>query len=336
MCTSLEIKLKAGFFAFLFLLVAVPVAWSVTRNITETQDTATAFIKNSKGNFWEANGSNIQLAIDDLEPEGGTVWLPGGSNFSISSTLVLEKQTALDMGGSVITPSANFDVIEMGEGSQLKNGIINVSSVANFDSAAIKFGGLNETGESSPKVQNMELVSDGLRGKGIYLHTENSSGRIIGTYFDNIKTREFEYAVILNQTAANGSVKGNTFSNIFGHGDKYFITVHEEQGEATGNYFRNAQCNCTDDTEYIIKNNGQGNVFNTVIAYNWDNNGGTRASYNFSEPGVGHGGGDQCFLSLFGGSEDLEFEERDSSTNRYTILDLEKSRLTIGYKTELG
>lgn len=332
-------EIKACLFALLFILIAIPTAWSVTRILSDTQDTAETFIKNTNGNYWEATASNVQVAIDDLNNNSGTVWLPGGVTFTILSTLVIEEDAALDMGGSTIVPSSNFDVIEMTVGSQLRNGIINVSSVVTFDKAVITFRATDGIGFSkkTPRVHNMKLISDGLRGKGVYLHTEGTANQFIeGTEFYNIKTNEFEYGIVINHTGTNGYINGNGFSNIMGYGDKYFITLYEEQAEASGNFFHNVQCNCTNNTEYIVWNNGQGNTFDTVIAYNWDNNGGTRASYNFSEPGIGHDGGDQCFVSFRGGSDDLAFGTWNSTTNRYTVLDFENSSLTIGYTTVLG
>ncbi|MCK4634448.1 MAG: hypothetical protein KAT37_01100 [Candidatus Aenigmarchaeota archaeon] len=346
----LRINIKVGLVTLFFIIIAVPLALSITRTISDTHDDIDTFIVNSNGNIWEDNGSNIQAAINDLNPElpagyagyGGThgyVWLPGNKTFIIDSTLTIERRVTLDMRGSTIVPSGDFDVIEMRKASQLRNGIINVSSVNDFDHATITFRATDGIGikDQLTIVSDIELISDGLRGKGIYLLTEGSDTQYIVALFHDIKTREFEYGIFINHTGTGDAyINGNMFSNVFGYGDKYFITLYEEQQEVSGNYFQNVQCNCTSDTEYIIWNNGQGNVFDNVVAYNWDNNGGTRASYNFSTQGVGNEGGDALFISFRGGSEDLKVGNWVKWGNSYTILDLEKSNLTIWHLYEEG
>ena len=196
-----------------------------------------------------------------------------------------------------------------------------------------------------PKIHDMELVSDGLRGTGIYLHTWGSEywQNIVFGEFHNIKLTKLEYGIYINQTVwSNGAyINGNTFSNIAGFGCKYFITVREDYAEASGNVFYNLQFYCTSDTEYIIWNNGHGNVYNTVLTYDWDNNSGTRTAYNFSMnvPDDSHYAAHQCFLSFIGGGNDIAIGEWDLwgyDANAYTILDLENSELTLGVVNQLG
>lgn len=324
-------------------LLSIPAAMSLTRTISDSHDDMASFIVNSNGNYWEATSSNIQAAIDDLHPQipinggyGGTlgfVWLPSGRNFTTDSTLVIGRSVILDMQGSTIIPSGNFDVIKMRDSSQLRNGVINVSSVGNFDKSAITFNATDgfSIKEHLSMVKNMELVSGGLRGKGIYLNTEGSADQCIIATFRDIKTREFEYGILINHTGTGDAfINGNIFSNIEGYGDKYFITFYEEQQEVTGNYFQNVRCYCTNNTEYVVWNNGQANSFDNIVAYNWDSNGGTRASYNFSTTGIGNSGGNQLFISLRGGGEDLSVGSWAKWSNSYSILDLGNSSLKAG------
>lgn len=355
-------KIKAALIALFFILIAVPLALSVTRTISDSHDDIATFIVNSKGNYWEANGSNIQAAINDLELKKprfggwggvhGYVWLPTNTTLITNGTIVIEEHTTLDMEGSTIVPSGNFDVFELKIGAQLRNGIVNISSVTNYNSAVVTFEKVYfYHGDHLTKVYNMELISDGLRGKGIYLYTNGTSGSLYqqvthGSFY-NIKTRKFEYGITLNHTKRSDMsyLNGNIFKNIYGYGDKYFITLHEDdQCEVAGNYFQNVQCNCTSDTEYVIWNNGVGNVFDNVVAHNWDNNGGTRVAYNFSDiidcdaPGsYDHYGADECYLSFRGGGDDIEvlpWERYGYNQNVYTFLNLETGNLTIGVVNE--
>jgi len=113
------------------LIVAFYLVGSVTRSISTVQDNEESLIRNSNGNYWEATGNNIQLAINDAGSKG-IVWLPGGTTLIASSTVVLGQNALLDMGGARIVPSGNFNVIELRSGSMLSDGVIDVSSVTSF------------------------------------------------------------------------------------------------------------------------------------------------------------------------------------------------------------
>ena len=100
-------------------LVTAPLVLSVTRTISAGYDDLSTFIVNSNGNYWEANGSYIQAAINDLGVFGpyaggyggphGTVWLPANSTLVTNGTIVIEEHVTLDLQGSTIVPSGNFD-----------------------------------------------------------------------------------------------------------------------------------------------------------------------------------------------------------------------------------
>lgn len=80
--------------AFLFIFGAIGVV-SVTRTITDSSDTIDTYIRNSKGNYWDATGANIQVAIWDLNStNGGIVTLPA-SNLTITVELSMEDNVAL-------------------------------------------------------------------------------------------------------------------------------------------------------------------------------------------------------------------------------------------------
>lgn len=62
--------------AMLSLFFQPSVTGFITRSISNTQDNKDTMICNSNGNCWEPTAANIQVAIDDLGAQGGTVWLP--------------------------------------------------------------------------------------------------------------------------------------------------------------------------------------------------------------------------------------------------------------------
>ena len=111
------------------LILLTASALSLARTISSTNDNIYTMIRNSKGNYWETNESNIQIAIDDLVPGGGTVWLPGATAFFINETVVIKENVILDMkGASIEVPDdGNLTMVELKNGAGIKNGVIDVA-----------------------------------------------------------------------------------------------------------------------------------------------------------------------------------------------------------------
>jgi hypothetical protein len=350
---NLRTKVEVIITIFFLIIPSVVAVTSMTRTISDTHDDIERFIRNSNGNLWEATGSNIQTAIDDLgitfgvEQFGGThgtVWLPGNMTITTSSTIYIKDYVTLDMNGCCLQPNGNFEAINLSVGSEIKNGIINVSGITNYNKACIGLNSHRPIGFRChpPKIIDMTLISDNTRGIGIYLHTWGTTYKqnINNLIVNNVKINNFSYGIYIHHTysSAESYINGNMFSNIIMYGCETFIKVSEVGPEASGNYFYNIHCHCTSDTECIIWNNGIGNVYDTIIVYNWNNNSGTRTSYNFSvdSPGSAHHAAHQCYLSFIGGGDDIAIGPwaRYTPGNCYTILNLEDSELTIGTVNE--
>lgn len=326
--------------AFLILLVVSSVI-SISRTISDTHDDIDTFIRNSNGNYWSATGANIQTAIDNLgivapinSGYGGThgyVWLPGNTSITVSSTINIKDHITLDMQGCEIKPDGDFDVIMLDTGAQIRNGIINVSGIANFESKAIMANSKDLiSGRQHPVIiEDMTLVSTDGNGEGICFNTSGSGDQIVSGIRNNrIDIKNFEYAIHLNHTCTGGSyVNANMFKDIVIFNCTYPITVYESTAEATANFFNNIQVYCNSSTEYIVWNNGKGNQYNGIFAHNWDNNSGTRTSYNFAES-------HWCYLCFIGGGNDISFPSWHKWNECHTILDLENSELLIGIVTE--
>ena len=82
----------------------------------------------------------------------------------------------------------------------------------------------------------------------------------------------------------------------------------------------------------MIWNNGHGNLYDNIQAFNWDNNSGLRTSYNFTEKYSGDwsGAAHCCYLSFRGGGYDLSFPSWHQWQNAYTIINHDTSELIIG------
>jgi hypothetical protein len=332
--------------AFLILLTISSVI-SISRTITDTHDDIDLFIRNSKGNYWDANGNNIQDAIDDLGisapyahgygGEHGYVWLPGNTTLSISSTLDIDQFVTLDMQGSVIEPTGDFDAVLMHRGSQIRNGCIDVSGVSNYDSATILFDATEGIGiwDTPPVITNMRLTSDNGNGIALYLHIKGSdTGYISCLWAYNIMMENFEYGIFLDRTSSasggNAYLNGNVFTDIIITHCTYPIKLYTSLGsggDVTGNMFENIKVYCDSNTEYVMWNGGAATQADHIYAIDWDNNSGTRKSFNFVES-------NWCYLCFMGGGDDISFPQWNKWGESHCIINLEDSSMVIGSITE--
>lgn len=250
------------------------------------------------------------------------------------------------MSGCVLKPNGNFDVVNLKWGSVLQNGVINVSGVSNYNKACVGIYGWDMINcrNHPPKIIDMNLISAGQRRDGILFYTGGAEYTNYIQYVDvhNIKLSGLRIGININHTRADSDsafINANTFTDIFGYDCKYFIYLYAVDFEASGNIFSNVQCYCTANTESIIWNNGEGNIYDHIIAYNWNNASGTKTSYNFlvNGPGSPNQAANQCYLSFIGGGDiAIGAWEPWTPANKYTLLNLEDSTLTIGHVYQLG
>jgi len=353
---SLRTKLEAVFIMIICIILVSAGALSVTRTISDTHDDVETFIRNSNGNYWEATGENIQNAIDDVAfpqiiqgvfPLGVpycTVTLPSGINFSISSTIIIGPLIMLDLGGSTIKPTGNFNVAKLDDASQVRNGVIDVSGVDGYSSAAICFDKDINFQAHINLVEKLNLVSANQSGIGIYINVSSNEAQVIsGVYFDNVRIDSFEYGIFFNHSSTkdpasgyNSYMNGNYFSNIRIINTTYCIKMFSisTQGggtagggyETTGNFFDNIYCYCTNKTESIIWHDGwyiTGMSYNNIYAIGWDNNSGTRIAYNFTARAY-------LYLSFSGGGNDVALPVWSQWDNPYMVINRDTSTLMLG------
>jgi len=203
-----KVEVVIGIF-FLILLGAIAVE-SVTRTISDDQDNVYTLIRNSNGKYWDVTVANIQVAINDLSNTSGAVWLPGLQTFTVSKTIMMGIDVTLDLGGSKIKPSGNFDVVHMMPGSQLQNGFIDVSAITTFNRACILFDGKDSAGSSylysnhpQTAVFNICMNSASYRGIGIWMvcdHSTSAIHSIDAVSIRHVRARLFRYALLMNAT----------------------------------------------------------------------------------------------------------------------------------------
>ena len=312
-------RIEAAVIILFFVLPVMISVTSVCQTAPDFHDGIEMYIKNSKGNYWKPIGSNIQAAINDLDNISGTVWLPGCETFNIDSTIILWNNVILDMGGCVLKPFGNFDVIDMRESSTLKNGIIDVSDITDYSHACIVINGIHyiDHRENSTKIFNMELKSTGGQGTGIYLHAEDISDQQMVSWVrcNVIRTEKFEYGIHINNEntyvipGKGAVINGNTFTDLRGYADKYFIyierntSIHAVYCATDGNYFNMIQYQTSKPyaplTETVIRTDGYGNIFDNVMIWDWHNVGQDKTSIEFTSDTR------QCYISFRGGCDVL-------------------------------
>ena len=335
--TKIEAVLACAF----LIVISIASVFAVTRTISDTRDTVDTYIRNSNGNYWAATGDNIQVAIDNLgivapvnsgygSPRA-TVWLPGNTTLTISSTVIIKDDITLDMQGCQVKPNANINCFLLHRGARIRNGAINVSGVGSYSSNAILFLATDMAYVSQLNyIDNIQFVSASQRGTAIYLNTSGAADQQISMAFVNrIQISGFKYGIFINHNATSGDnyINGNTFTNIYMNNVKYCIKLYQAKAEVTENTFENIVCNCSSATEYIVWDGGNGTQYDNIVAKNWDNNSGTRKSYTFVT-------GNFMYLCFRGGSNDLSLPTWNANNNAYTILNLDNSTLSIGRVTQ--
>jgi len=297
--TKAEVIVIAGFLIALSALSAV----SVTRTITDTSDDIETFIRNSNGKYWAATDANIQLALDDIGTDNkGEVILPGNTAIEISTTITIPRNVTLDLQSCVLKATADINVIRMMPSSTIKNGQIDIT-YASFSKAAIYLNGddgfifYNDWYGSSrmhTNILNMNIISASQNGYGLHFYIPNSEGsHSVG--WVNVEDYSSCYtnkSIFLDNkysgSGDGGWINGNTFSNLQGMDDGWFIYLDGQMQDGTGevktatsgNIFNNVMFQPNDHAIGVLYIEGWGNVFTNVMIWDWD--GGKDPSSNCS------------------------------------------------------
>lgn len=217
---KLRTKIEAVIAIILVLILTVIGVASVTRVITDSSDNSYTFIRNSNGNFWEANGDNIQLAIDDLSSDGGTVWV--GSSVTINSPIYLKDNVQLDFQNNKITLGSNTEFVIFSDTSfaALRNAYI-VPSTYQTDSIIMMYV---ESGSSWNDrcryniVENIRIVESSAYTKqhnwtGVHLKMDGDSDISLNT-FEDITIYGCRNGIVLESNDNGAYANGNIFQKI--------------------------------------------------------------------------------------------------------------------------
>lgn len=225
------------------LLISVSFSVAQERNITNTSDNLTTFIRNSNGNYWPANGSNIQLAIDDLGSSGGTIILPSGTFFiteqstntgcgiCLTNNTILEGQgtsTIIKLNDSVYPSTFSRGIVLIGrtrgiggwysiENVTIRNLMLDGNKQNNVpvsDDEKFYSLGININVMKNVNIENV-FVTNCISG-GIYLEsTKNTNSNI---NLNNIDVSYCGKLTVINRSGIHcDNIKGVSFSNIDTH-----------------------------------------------------------------------------------------------------------------------
>lgn len=233
-------------------------------------------IYNSKGNFWEPLGDNIQSAIDDLGNMEGFVYLPAVP-LDVNTTVDIKDGVTLVMYGSRVSPSVDVNVFQLRKNSRLIGGTIDVYKHLGygFSKAAVYIDGVDEINSfQSVMVKNIRLQGSDQgwtgvnNGSGVFIDciATGNQKNCYSAHIQNVWIGNFRYGIRLSASGA-GFANGNIINSATLHNCKYHIYLSKVGGSGTDvNIFSNYMIQpfkaITDECIHV---EGIGNLFYGVI-----------------------------------------------------------------------
>ncbi len=272
-------------FSLWILLATVVTVMSANRTITDSGDSAYTLIRNSKGNYWDPTGANLQAAINDLGNTGGTVIV--GSDIILSSTLKLGNYTIVDFENHKVTLNSDISFINL-SGGVWYSGIKNVRiTITNGQTKPIivlyappnggwayrlRFNLFENIQIYNPYQNNHEWT-----GIHLYLNigTDNPNGRasFLFNTFRNIQMNSCKNGILLECDDCDAYGNGNTFDTIWI--DEYENGVYfKVDSDATNGYnqnvFNNVKLQTATWSKYAFREiSHNGNHFDHCLAWDW-------------------------------------------------------------------
>ena len=218
----LRTKIETILVTFLLLSIAAATVLSLTRTISDTHDDMDTFIRNSKGNYWEATGDNIQIAIDDLSStNGGTVWV--GSDVTLYSTIYMNDKVQLDFQNNKVTLGNNIEFVIFTEcqWASVKNAYVTPSTYHTKSIIVVycdPSSGWDEHCRHNT-VENIRIVESSAYTRqhnwtGIHLKMDGDSDIALNTFRD-VSMYGCRNGILLESNHNGAWANGNYFENIW-------------------------------------------------------------------------------------------------------------------------
>jgi len=236
-------------------------------------------IRNSKGNYWEANGANLQAAIIDLQyTNGGTVWV--GSDISLNSPLELRDNVIVDFEGHKVTLNGNFEFLFVTDTifATVKNVI--VAPTPTHSASIIKLSSIAGQSSRYNVFENIKILNTGpydpvlgcLQHNFVAIHLEVGNAEVFFNTFRDFWIAGCNKGILLESGSSSTSFgNGNLFENIWMNG--FVNAVHFDVAGVWGfncNLFSNVKAQTTWYSEYgFRKITGNANNFDHCVIWDW-------------------------------------------------------------------
>lgn len=250
-------------------------------------------IRNTKGNWWEPLGSNIQLAIDDLtDVEGGTVLV--GSNVNISQAIKPRENVTVDFLKNHVVLSNNtpFIIMEKPSGqimqfASVKNAYVEPTPAHTAPIIKVLVGTSWDSRVIYNTVENIFIANTGswIPGSGYSDHNfdgilcENRGTRGIHNTFRNIIMNGVKTGIHMYQPNTGGFSNGYLFDNIYIEQSEtmiWFESNPNAQFTFNQNVFNNVKGQTPYYGQYGVRDIcGNGNHFDHCHVWDWYVHGGS-------------------------------------------------------------
>ncbi|MCD4740431.1 hypothetical protein K8R43_04560 [archaeon] len=207
-------------------LLSVYLIGSVTRVISASTDNKDTLIRNSKGNYWELDGDNIQVAIDDLGEDRGTVWV--GGETTISSPILLKNNIMVDFQYHKVYLDGDISFVRAQTCSHatVKNARVKITDghTASIIHLYLAPGAGWPDRVRYNTFENIYInnPSSWIEGVGyskhdhVGIHLENNGGtNFLYNTFKDIQMHGVKTGIYLEQPVCSGWGNGNQFENIW-------------------------------------------------------------------------------------------------------------------------
>jgi len=273
----LRTKIEVAFALLLLISVSVASVISLTRTISDSHDDIDTYIRNSNGNYWEATGSNLQLAINDIGNDGGTVWV--GSDVTLSSEITIHNNDhlILDFQGKQVTLDDDISFINVTATKYTTIRDAKVLITSGHTESIIKLYNAPYAQWADRirynTIENIQIANPSSTYKdytGIHIYVGTSN--MLGNTFENIRMWGCKIGIHLECPGPNGWFNGGHFENIYI--DQYetgiwFDTVGPSKG-FNQNVFSDIKMQTADYSKDGFKDiNGAQNHFYGCLVWDW-------------------------------------------------------------------
>lgn len=251
------------------------------RIITNNSDNVITMIRNTKGNIWESDGYNLQLAIDDLDDKNsGSVYI--GNNIEVSSTIIIDEDfISLDFQGNSVTLTSDVEFIRLTNGvdyCSVENVVVYLPE--SYSSDVFKLYIPGGSSDWSKKIRyctfkNIVIINTG-SGKnwtGLHQYIGGASIMLENSFINWKIIGGCENGLLFNCPTSSGWCNGALYKDIYVEDFETLVNFENVADSGRGwnqNVFENVKGVASERTKDGFKNiNGAQNHFCGCGVFKW-------------------------------------------------------------------